>query len=465
MQLKTEKYIRYNNYLNTSSVSLFLIVLCLHFKGQTWVAPAGGFYNNQLYYNLYADNINGVLYHRGPDTNVLTSNSWQKWYQNGNLLANVSEPFLYTDQKNYSVKQFNEGNNPLKPRTALLQWTNGQDLDTVRIFKGTYNLCCPNIYNGKFYLTVYHDTIGYKSYISEFDGQNLLNPIFDSIWKHPYSIGQTLTYKNEIYAIGNFKDGHRIIVYKNGNWNLHPPWSGVDNGIIVKMIIFNTRLYFVGGFWKQENPTLPGNSVIAWDGNNWDDLGGGLTNEWAYLNGYANDATVCRNKIYFVGPFSRAGGLSASKVVTWNDTSWCQVGGDLDSSFSMVQIECFKDTIYVEGNFSNVHGTNLGTIGKMQNMDYVDSCKLLLTSVPENGKKTLIIFVVPNPVSDKLYIEMAQGTCLLKLTLYNTLGQIVREIHMPEGKVEIEFENLQAGVYLLKAEDYVSQKTFKVIKE
>jgi hypothetical protein len=82
-----------------------------------------------------------------------------------------------------------------------------------------------------------------------------------------------------------------------------------------------------------------------------------------------------------------------------------------------------------------------------------------------NTGKSIQLSVWPNPVRDRLNIEQGQGTRLQKITLQNVLGQIVTEIHKPEGKLEIRFESLPAGIYLLKAEDYVSQKTFKVIKE
>jgi hypothetical protein len=446
-------------------------ILSLQMKAQNWVAPAGGYYNNNLAYDLYADNANNCLYNFGVDTNVLSNNVWHNWYPTTNLLRGTTA-ITFTNNKNYTMHTYNEGGDASKPRSALVRWTNGTDLDTVKIFKGTYSMFSPNQVNNKFYVSLYHDTLNYTSYLSEFDGINFINPVFDTIWQgtHWKGIGKTITYKNEIYAIGTgsdkFSGNYKIIVCRNGIWQPLPPWQGLDNGVIVKMLIYNNRLYFIGGFWQVENSTIPGNSVIAWDGTNWDNLGGGIEYYGGYLQGYANDAVVCNNKIYFVGPFDHAGGLKASKVVTWNDTTWCTIGGDLDSCFTISQVECFKDTIYIEGNLPNVHGVNLGTIGKLKNMNYTDSCgKWMLTSIPKISQAISNISIQPNPVSSGLTINYEGIDPLDKATLLNSLGQSVYEINKPKPKEDIDLSFLASGIYYLKVESKTGQKVFKVVKE
>jgi hypothetical protein len=273
-------------------------ILSLHLKAQNWIAPGGGYYNNNLWYALFADNTYNCLYDFGIDTNVLYNNTWYHWYASTKALNGISPLVIvtYTNNINYFFRTYNEGGNPNKPVSALISWTNGTDLDTVKIFKGTYSIGYQNQINNKFYVSVFHDTIGYQSYLAEFDGTNLTNPIFDTIWKgtHWKGIAQTITYKNEIYAIpggaGGFSNNYKIIVFRNNKWQWLPPWQGLDNGLVTKMLIYNNRLYFIGGFWQVENSTIPGNSVIAWDGTNWDDLGGGIQYYGAYLQGYANDA-------------------------------------------------------------------------------------------------------------------------------------------------------------------------------
>lgn len=439
-------------------------------KAQTWVAPGGGYYNPILNYNLYADNNHNCLYHFTNDTNALINNVWYHLYSSTNILRYAGNPIPFTDNKNYFFKNYNENGDATKPRTALISWTNGNDLDTIRTLKGTYNVYYPNQLNGKFYVTVFHDTINYRSYLAEFDGFNLKNLIFDTIWKgnHWNGISQTITYKNEVYGIptgsDKFNGSCKIIVLRNGIWQPLLPWKGLDNGVIVKMLIYNDRLYFIGGFWPVENSTIPGNSVIAWDGQNWDNLGGGIEHYGAFFQGGVNDAVICNNKIYFVGPFDHAGGLKSSKVVTWNDTNWCAVGGDLDSSFTISQIECLKDTVYVQGNLANVHGVNLGTIGKMRNMNYQDSCRQIFTSVSKLDRALSSISIEPNPSNSIVRIKYNGTEPIVHLLLFNSLGQKMQEIFKPQ-ELEINISHFSGGIYYLSIQTKNEQKLYQILKE
>lgn len=449
-----------------SFIIVVVTLLSFHLKAQTWVAPGGGYYNPILNYNLYADNNHNCLYHFTNDTNVLINNVWQHWYPSTSILRYAGNPVYFTDNKNYFFKNYNEGGDASKPRSALIRWSNAINLDTVKIFRGTKGICCQNYINGKFYVSIQHDTLNYTSYLAEFTGNDFTNLIFDTLWRgtHYKGIGLTITYKNEVYAIGGFYDNYKVIVYRNGQWQFLPPWKGNDNGVIVKMLVYHNRLYFIGGFWKSENSTTPGNSVVAWDGQSWDNLGGGVEHSGLYLQGGVNDAVVCNNKIYFVGPFDQAGGLKASKVITWNDTNWCAVGGDLDSSFTISQIECFKDTVYIQGNLANVHGVNLGTIGKMQNMKYMDSCRQVFTSIYEYGRSLLNISIEPNPSSSYVRIKYSGTEPITRLILFNSLGQQVYEILKPEELI-LDISKFSCGVYYLSLETKNEQKLFKVLKE
>jgi hypothetical protein len=158
--------------------------------------------------------------------------------------------------------------------------------------------------------------------------------------------------------------------------------------------------------------------------------------------------------------------LKASKVVTWNDTTWCTIGGDLDSCFTISQVECLKDTIYIEGNLPNVHGVNLGTIGKLKNMNYTDSCgRWTLTSLPKISNTVPTISIRPNPASTKITLSYEGIGALDKVIFSNTLGQTVYKIDNPNPSQEIDISFLTGGIYYLKAESKFGQKVLKLLKE
>ncbi|MGZ3888888.1 MAG: T9SS type A sorting domain-containing protein [Mucilaginibacter sp.] len=435
-----------------------ILILCLRGKAQNWVAPGGGYYNNILFNSLYADNLHNCLYNFGGDTNVLYNDHWYNWYPNTSVLRGVNgQVITFSDNKNYLFHHYYDSNNQKK--SALVRWTNGSDLDTVAIYNGEYNMGNAFVLNNHFYVNASKDTTSpnfFYYFLSEFDGVHLLNQIPGG-----YSV---VAFQNKLYGFTISQAGNvSLAVYQNNTWQVvSQNCINGSNKVIVKLLVYNNRLYIIGGFWKVEGSL--GNSVMAWDGTRWDDLNGGIENYQLYLNGGANDAVVCNNKIYFVGPFDHAGGMLANKIVTWNDTSWCTIGGDLDSCYTISQVECFKDTIYIEGNLANVHGVNLGSIGKLVNLNYADSCKLIATGIRENKNVLSGIEISPNPASSKIKISFKSGE-ILKSRIYTSTGQLLYEQKEIRAGQDIDISALSTGIYFLVVENDTSRKTLKFVKE
>jgi hypothetical protein len=75
------------------------------------------------------------------------------------------------------------------------------------------------------------------------------------------------------------------------------------------------------------------------------------------------------------------------------------------------------------------------------------------------------INIFPNPVRDKLHLELGFQVGNAKLSIYNTLGQIIYSKDGIDKKEEIDLGFLRSGVYYLKINNYEGQKTFKLLKE
>ncbi|MDI1355183.1 MAG: T9SS type A sorting domain-containing protein [bacterium] len=76
------------------------------------------------------------------------------------------------------------------------------------------------------------------------------------------------------------------------------------------------------------------------------------------------------------------------------------------------------------------------------------------------------ISIYPNPAKDHLTLIRGEGSArLFYVTISDCLGQIVRTSESTDQQVELDVSTLPFGLYLLKAENEMGQKTFKFIKE
>lgn len=454
-------------------IILFIVIfsLCKSNVGQNWIAPDGGFYG-QHYSRMFADELHNVLYTFAKDTNVLVNGKWQKWYPNTTQsVLEGRNPVQYTDGYLYDFLNYYENGDPFKPRSALIKWSNATDLDTVKIYRGKYSFGSPCTINNKFYVVVGKDTTfnqyNYRSTIAEFDGINLKNFEYDTLWsviptQQFNGVGSLFTYKGEKWILAALRNGvGGFAVFRNNKWEV---LSQQIYGSVGKTLIYNNRLYAIGGFWKQVNPNNPGNGVAAWDGVKWDDLGGGVESTANFMNGYFNDAVVCNNKIYLISThMDYVSGFKARYVVSWNDTSWCTVGSDLTGTLgNLWDIECFRDTVYIlnQGGWK-YNGMEKGVYGKLHNMSFVDSCRVFVNSIKENAFNSSIS-VYPNPVKNKLKIDVGSNT-IQSIYITDILGQIISESSPTSN--EIDVSNFAYGVYFLNLQVDNRKRVFKFIKE
>jgi hypothetical protein len=79
---------------------------------------------------------------------------------------------------------------------------------------------------------------------------------------------------------------------------------------------------------------------------------------------------------------------------------------------------------------------------------------------------TNLIKAYPNPVENSLQIEFEEYANEIEISLYSTLGQrVLGETYFNEKEIEIDFSNVNEGVYFLKVSTNMRSTTLKVIKE
>lgn len=71
--------------------------------------------------------------------------------------------------------------------------------------------------------------------------------------------------------------------------------------------------------------------------------------------------------------------------------------------------------------------------------------------------------IYPNPVKDKLYLEVEQSE--IKLEISDAVGQTVFILNEPQAKQEIDVSFLDSGIYFVKTQNKEGQRVIKIIKE
>jgi len=126
-------------------------------------------------------------------------------------------------------------------------------------------------------------------------------------------------YNNELYAGGTFTNSGGAQMKRISKWN-GSSWvtvgSGFDSGGVSAMGVTPLGLYVGGSFTNSGATAL--NYVAKWDGLSWSPLGSGVFRTPG--NPSVSGIYASGNDVYFVGPFTYAGGKPSSNIGRWNET-------------------------------------------------------------------------------------------------------------------------------------------------
>ena len=83
-------------------------------------------------------------------------------------------------------------------------------------------------------------------------------------------------------------------------------------------------------------------------------------------------------------------------------------------------------------------------------------------SVTSNLNERFLVY--PNPVSDKLFISFPNNFEEVKVSFYNTLGQIIFQKNIQKAISYVSIENINSGIYFYKLESNSFVQSGKIIK-
>lgn len=258
-------------------------------------------------------------------------------------------------------------------------------------------------------------------------------------------------FRGMTYLTGNFRDpfgpGYVSMLRWNGTgWEYVPGWGAYSRSIN-DMSIRNDTLYVSGNF-RIDNGG-PGNCIAYFDGENWNDMGGGVSYAPSPTNASCLVMQWHRNDLWVSGQMDHAGGIPIDGVAKWNGRQWCSVPGDFHNPVGLdrvLDITVWRDSLYVCGGFTAIDGESIRHVAQWLGGDAVLECSAPV-GMAEAGTQGLS--VAPNPVADRLRVRgpLATGTTY---TIIDALGRRAGRGVLRGG--EADASALPPGQYVLLLE-------------
>jgi hypothetical protein len=130
--------------------------------------------------------------------------------------------------------------------------------------------------------------------------------------------------------------------------------GGVDTGLyhmLWALDSMNGKLYAGGYFTKAGG--MNANCIASWDGTSWDSLGGGIS--WA--DGYVLALGNYSGKLIVGGYFNSIGGKPIShNIASWNGTKWDSLGKGVSVNGEVSAMTVFNGNLIVAGAFDSAGG-------------------------------------------------------------------------------------------------------------
>jgi trimeric autotransporter adhesin len=270
-------------------------------------------------------------------------------------------------------------------------------------------------------------------------GNEGVNLLYDVEW-----------YQGRLYIGGNFGGGNGlndIAYYENGQW--HPIGQGLLGVFsqVNRLKVHGDLLYVAGSFGDYPpngHPDNPGSGILAWDGEQWHQLGSGTRGAG---NPSVLNMTWINDTLYAVGRFNMIGDIPTGRVARWDGNRWCSLVPPNYFYPDIVGIGSFRDTLIVGGSFVVAGPDSINRVAKWIGGDHVDACG------PSTGYDEMVqpsIAIYPNPASTHLYLRIDLPLLDLRYHIYDLTGRSVLEGIMADPQVDIS--RLSPAVYLLKIE-------------
>jgi hypothetical protein len=311
------------------------------------------------------------------------------------------------------------------------------------------------VFNNALYVGGIFDSIGgiAANNIAKWDGISwsaLGNGVTTSQTVNPQytSVDAIYSFNNELIVGGIFAKAGTTNVNNIAKWN-GSSWSALSNGIpasgdifinysgVTSLMVFNSELY-------AGNNT---SGVSKWNGTSWSAVGGGIQ----FAGGFSPSVVsmcVYNGKLIAGGYFQKAGTNDVFNIAAWNGSNWNYVGGTgfgnnnngLGSVEGVRSLIVYNTDLYACGNILNDYPPLTLTMNNI--------CRFSGTI----GIKENLLFnqvsVSPNPSTGQFTFEGLTGNSSIEVT--DLTGRIIYTGQLDESKKTINLQDKNSGVYFYK---------------
>ncbi|MBL7783953.1 MAG: T9SS type A sorting domain-containing protein [Saprospiraceae bacterium] len=254
---------------------------------------------------------------------------------------------------------------------------------------------------------------------------------------------------------GNLYLGDNIVLTVNGETLSDlimydgTAWQKVGDGLIDGLTnlhdveVFQDKLY-VAGYFAQSDGN-PGNSIMSWDGDQWNDLGGGVCGL-----GIIDDLFVYKDKLYVCGLFDCISGIEAHNLAVWDGTKWCSIG---HSTFNQPvnTIAVWRDTVYVGGGFYQINGQPVRHLARFVGDPSGSVCSEPISALEPVPDVSSDLSLYPNPVSNMLTINHSSFKGSIRYEVVDLSGRTQWSCADCPDLQEVLVADWPAGSYLVRA--------------
>ncbi len=359
---------------------------------------------------------------------------------------------LYSSGANLFLNSEGEVNNSLARLNEQTQFW--EALECVNgPFNGLQHLV-PRIPNSTLYATGYPGTLCGQatSNVYTYDGSTFTPwAPFDQVeYDSDNYVGTVFDYKGKTYVSGDFSDplgqGYSTFMRWSGTqWEYVPGWN--NSGILKNVLVHNDTLYVVGAFHTAAG--APGNMVARFNGDNWDDLGGGLGYFPVDQNGVGLSLGFYHGELVVTGQFNRAGGVEVDRIAKWDGQRWCGYPGDFQGGALINSLAVWRDTLYVAGGFNAIDGEPIRQVAQWIGGDAVGNCSPVgIAEHPATHSPSLTATPLGPPGHWRVELPFVG---LWTLIAYDATGRQIATWATQGNGQAIDLAAQAPGIYLLRA--------------
>jgi hypothetical protein len=430
-------------------ILFFLLFSCLKSDCQNWQSLAGG--ANDVFYTIYGDTVNDILYATGNFTSVggVSANYLAKW--DGGTWSSIGSGLLNSYSAAHAIEIYNGDlvivGMMFFPITSRVAKWNGAGWDSLGTNFGdaTFGI---KVLNNELYAFGAFETENsiYYNGIAKWDGSNWVSIGFPykDYTTEPY-IRCMAYYNGEIYAGGLFTDSSMVISniakYDGTNWTI--VGGGIHGSMdqVFSMAVYQNELY-IGGEFQTGGGNLS-DGILRWDGNTLKSVGGGLTcSYWGAVFDLAN----LNGKLYATGRFNNIGGVPANYVASWDGTDWCSLGNSANAGDAYYSTTMNDSLFIVTSKVWDDDTVNY--IVEWLGGNSVDTCGHINVGINE-VTTTIGVKVYPNPSSDGFSIYL-DASSFYAMTLTDAYGNVAVNVDFFGEEIKVNTENWSPGFYFLK---------------